>query len=171
MLPSTGFERPSADQLRELLKRVRAEHELPPISESAFGRAMWATGFQFRLAEPDTSIHFYAHVDHCNNFLLQYNHGEVDGGAVLAAIVAHSDIPYRLADRGKGQLLEVGLNPYSGIRCTNRWRDVLAGQPLMTPLPPKAIPRRPANSVPRPKFYQEENGRMVEFDPAPMWSR
>lgn len=171
LLPSTGFERPTGAELRALLKIVRTEHELPPIGEGEFARAFWAVGFQFRLAEPDTSLHFQSHVDHCNNLLSRYNHGETDGAAVLAAIVAHSDIPYRLADRAKGQLLEIGMNPFSGIGCANTWRAVLAGQPPMTPLPPKPIPLRPVNSVPRPRFYQEDgNGRMNEFNPAP-WMR
>jgi hypothetical protein len=172
MLPSTGFERPSADELRELLRRVRAEHELPAISESEFARAFWATGFQFRLAEPDASLHFYTHVGHCNDFLAQYRYGEIDGAAALAAVIAHSDFPYRLADRGKGQLLEIGMNPYSGAKCTNAWRGVLRGEPLREPLPPKGIARRPADSIPKPKFYQEGiDGKMSEFNPAPLWMR
>jgi hypothetical protein len=173
LLPSTGFERPSSEQLRELLRHVLDEHELPPISEGEFARAFWATGFQFRLAEPDASLHFYTHVGHCNDFLSQYRYGEIDGAAVLAAVIAHSDFPYRLADRGKGQLLEIGMNPYSGIKCSNAWRSVLRGEPLRAPLEPRGVTKAPSDSLPRPKFYEADSqGRMIEFDPAKhAWSR
>jgi hypothetical protein len=172
ILPSTGFERPSSEQLRELLRRVLEEHELPAISEAQFSRAFWATGFQFRLEAPDVSLHFHSHVDSANNLLSQYGYGEIDGAAALAAIVAHSDIPYRLANRDQGQLLEVALNPFSGIKCTNRWRAVLAGEPLREPLPPKGIPRHQTEVIPRPKFYEEGiDGKMREYEVAPLLRR
>jgi hypothetical protein len=173
LLPSTGFERPSADERRELLRIVRAEHELPAISESEFARAFWAVGYQYRLAEPDASLNFYTHIGHCNDFLSQYRYGEIDGSAVLAAVISHGDIPWRAANPGKGALLEVGMNPYSGIKCSNAWRRVLQGEPLLEPLGPRGVTRAPSDSLPRPKFYEADSqGRMVEFDPSkPAWAR
>jgi hypothetical protein len=59
----------------------------------------------------------------------------VEGPAVLAAILAHGDIPWRAHNQRAGQPLEVGIDPYSGTRCSNRWRAVLAGEPLLPALP------------------------------------
>jgi hypothetical protein len=173
LLPSTGFERPTADELRELLRRVRSEYEwLPAIPEDRFARSMWATGFMYRTAEPDASVYFNAHVDSCCNLLAQYGHrDDCDGNSVFASIIAHADVTFRLAN-GKGQLLEAGLSRYTGAKCSNAWRGVLAGQPLLEPLPPKGIARRPADSISRPKFYEEgSDGIMREFSPAPLLMR
>lgn len=139
-LPATGYELPSADEMRELLRIVRAAHpELPDDVGKGFARAFCAIGHQFRLAEPSTKQYFNAYVDHCNDFLEQYNLAEVDGHAVFAAIIGHNDIPWRAADWAKGQVLEVALDRYSGLRCSNAWRDVLKGAPLRAPVGPKGF--------------------------------
>lgn len=83
---------------------------------------------------------FFSHVDDVNAALRRRwgMSSSVDARAVLAAIIAHNDVPYRLSDNRLGQPLEVGLNPFSGdARCSNAWRDVLAGRPLKAPLPPR----------------------------------
>ncbi len=173
LAPSTGYKAPTSTELRELLRIVRAAHEwLPVIPENQFARSMWAIGHMFRVAEPDAAAYFSAHVNSANNLLAQFGHADdVDGNSVFAAIVGHADIPFRLAN-GKGQLLEIGLNRYAGAKCTNAWRGLLGGASLLEPLPPKGIPRRPADSIPRPRFYQEgSDGKMSEFNPAPLWMR
>ena len=172
LLPATGFERPSADQLRELLRIVRAEYEwIPTIEDAEFSRAFFAVGLQYKLSEPDKVHHFSWHVDNCCNFLSQIGRADVDGNAVFASVVAHSDFDFRLANPAKGQLLTLAMDPYTGAKCTNSWKAVLAGRPLREPLPPKPIPRRPVESMSRPRFYEEGvDGKVREFNPAP-WMR
>ena len=82
----------------------------------------------------------------------------VDGRAVMAAIIAHNDIPYRLGDRRVGQPLEVGLDPHSGIRCSNAWKDILAGRPLKAPLPPRRMFQEMASPSPMRVYRQERPG-------------
>lgn len=87
----------------------------------------------------------------------------MSGPALLAAIIAHNDIPYRLANLAVGQLLEVGLDRYSGSQCMNAWRDVLAGRPLIAPLPPTTV-RQHVYPVATPRIYrQEPSGEMREL--------
>jgi hypothetical protein len=104
-----------------------------------FGRAFRAIGLMFRKSEPDTSHLFSFFVDAANDTLQQRNGGaSVGAAAVLGAILASADIPWRRAVPGAGQLLEVGLNIHHGRQALPHWRDLLTGErSLPVSLPPR----------------------------------
>ena len=150
-VPRTGFQRPTADELQELARRVDDEHDwLVPCSEDAFARAFTAVGFMFRLPEPSRKLAFSAHVNSANSVLERLGLSGVAGNALLAAMIAHSDVPWRAQAMHLGQPLECGLHPFAGRPCSNAYRRVLAGEPLTPPLPPRPLPGAP--SVPLPRF-------------------
>jgi hypothetical protein len=146
-LPSdAGFEPPTEGQFKALVEIVCAAH--PPtrrfIDENTDAeRMLWlsfaAVGHMFRKPEPDTTKYFSSHVE-AANAVLRRRWGmsiSLDPLAVMAAIIGHNDVAYRLANNKVGQPLEVALDPFFGMRCSNAWRDVLAGRPLKPPLPPR----------------------------------
>jgi hypothetical protein len=140
-LPHTNFEQPTSAELRELARLVWAAHPwLPICGEAEFGRAFYATGFMWRLPEPSPRFFFHSYVDDCCNFLARLGLDEVEGPAVMGAILGHADIKYRLADSSVGQLLEVGLSANGpGAKCRNAWRRVLETGELLPPLPPRGV--------------------------------
>ena len=142
MLPATGYASPSPSEFVELAGIVRRECLwIDPFGDAEFARAFLAVGYSFRLADTDRSAMFYTHIDRCNDFLSSLDLPAVSGPAVLAAIVAHNDIPYRRHDGGKGQLLEVGLSRFGpGRTCSNAWRGLLRGEALKPPLPARVLP-------------------------------
>jgi hypothetical protein len=132
----TGFQRPTAEQLLALSEIVWREHAwLDQCSEAAFERAFLGVGYMYRLDEPSRKLAFYSHVDNCNDVLQRLGLRAVEGAAVLAAILAHGDIPWRAHNPRRGQMLEVALAPFTGRKCNNRWRAVLTGEPLLPSLP------------------------------------
>jgi hypothetical protein len=142
-----GFEAPTEREFKALMRIVQAAHaatrkfvEETDEAERQLWLAFAAVGHLWRRREPDTTRYFGSHVDDVNA-VLRRRWGittSVDARAVLAAIIAHNDVPYRLGDNKVGQPLEAGLNAFCGdARCSNAWRDVLAGRPLKAPLPPR----------------------------------
>jgi hypothetical protein len=83
----------------------------------------------------------------------------VTSSAFLAAALAHGDIPWQSADPTLGALLEIGLDPHTGLKCTNAWRAILAGQAFLPPVPPAELKRR-SDALPPVKIYQESHGQM-----------
>jgi hypothetical protein len=142
-LPSTGFQRPSEDEMGRLMRLVDAGAPWLGLAASTgldeFGRAFRAVGYMYRRAEPDTKHSFSHFLDSANDMLQQRKGGaDVSATALLGAIIGHADIPYRRADRGCGQLLEIGLDRYHGLPCQNHWRGLLAGERNLLPsLPPR----------------------------------
>ena len=57
----------------------------------------------------------------------------IDGSEFFATALAHGDVPWQKADRMAGALAELGLDPHRGRPCSNRWRAILAGEPLLAP--------------------------------------
>ena len=176
-LPATDYRRPDDASMTALLAIVKANPfglDLRGVDEGPFRRAMFAIGHQFRLAEPSTKIYYVTHCDRVNDFLTRFDMAEVDGSAIMAAIVCQSDISYRLNDPAQGQVIEIALDPYSGAKCSNAWAALLQGAPLRAPLPARAAPKISAQPIPRPRIYQESaDGRMVEIaENEPVrWSR
>jgi hypothetical protein len=166
-LPSTGFEQPSDKQLLALLKIVLGAREglrdhaaQTPDFEMEFARAFVAVGYAFRLREPSTARYFHAFVEDANTLLRTYWTAKaVSGTALITAIIAHGDVPWRPANRAVGQLLEVGLDPYSGIRCSNAWREILKGRPLRDPLPPRKVFVEAVTPTPVTVFKQNRPGQ------------
>lgn len=179
-LPSTGFEQPSGEQVLALMRVVYGAQ--PALRESAetvddfemeFGRAFVAVGYAFRLSEPSTSRYFHSFVDDANTLLRTYWTAKpVSGTALLAAVIAHGDVPWRPANRAVGQLLEVGLDPHAGVRCSNAWRQILEGRPLRAPLPPRKLFREAALPSAVRVYRQERPGSPwsdVSGADGPLW--
>ena len=165
-----GFEAPTERQFKQLMSIVCAAH--PPTRKFAdetedADRELWhafaAIGYLWRLDAPDTSRYFQSHVDDVNSVLKsRWMARQVDGRAVMAAIIAHNDIPYRPADRKVGQPLEVALDPHAGFKCSNAWRAVLQGAPIRSPLPPREIFRQSAAPSPIRVFQENRFGQFQQ---------
>jgi hypothetical protein len=181
-LPATGFVCPTDDdELRTLIRMVLGAHEhLREYAEATedfeqqFGRAFVAVGYAFRTVEPVTNRYFQALVDDANELLQRYWRAPaVSGPAFLTACWAHGDIPIRPAKRSLGQLLEIGLDPDSGLRCGNFWRQILAGRPLRAPLAPRRFLQEMNMPSTVSYFQQGWDGRMREVagDVVDLWRR
>jgi hypothetical protein len=158
--PSSAFQMATEDELRKLAERVFDGHEglRKEAAESSnffrdFSAAFRAVGVMRRTDAPDAKRYFDAHIDDVNVVLgeLGERGRRVDGVAVLTAILAHGDIPWRRHDRAIGQPLEVGLNRWIGRACSNHWRDVLRGAQLLVPLPSRYGQLHSSERAPRPK--------------------
>ena len=164
--PSTGYsDRPDAGQLKSLKAIVWSAHPwLDPVGEAEFARAFLAVGFLFRLSEPTSKIYFSSHVDHANNFLTSNDMREIDGASFLGACLAHGDIAWRRHDPAEGQMLEVALDRYSGLKCRPVWRQLLTGEAnLLSPLPARGQRQIVGEIVPRPTVWEERDGKMVQI--------
>jgi len=108
---------------------------------------------------------------------LRFGADEVEGAALLCAILAHGDIAYRLSDERYGQLLTVGLSTTTGKPCRqpNAWHDVLDTGKPMAPLPPRGLVTRVSDRpIPQVKVYQEDRAGVMQLvgDDQPLrWSR
>jgi hypothetical protein len=167
--------------LRSLRKIVLAAHpelrtDAPPnelAAEDEFLRAFWAQGQFFRIALSDQKRSFSAIFEDANLKLSERGFAEVDSRTFLAAALAAADVEVRMQDRGIGQLLEIGLNPFHGRPCDNRrWQATAAGAAdLPGPMPPRAE-RACLREVPQPSFWQRGESGFRQLAPsANMWSR
>jgi hypothetical protein len=140
-----------------------------------FGRAFRAIGLMFRKSEPDTSHAFSFFVDAANDTLQQRNGGaSVSAAAVLGAILASADIPWRRAIPGAGQLLEVGLDIHHGRQAVPHWRGLLTGErSLPVSLPPRGDRAQIAAAQRQVSFHkQQPDGSYLRIaDNEPLWSR
>jgi hypothetical protein len=160
-LPSTGFVEPDTKQLASLRKIVSATHPTWTVPEpDEFRRAFVAQGFFFRLAAPCTTRYYASILDDANEFLTRNLRWQgISGGAFLFAIRAANDVPIRFANRAVGQLQEVGLDPFTGLPCRNKWRGLLAGENLIEPTPPPRLLREQAEPSPVTVFKQNRPGQ------------
>jgi hypothetical protein len=144
----TGFEQPSPAELKRIAEIVFKEHPALKAPDAEFARAFRVVGGYYRRPKPDSGRWFSFWIDMSNERLRQQGEASVSGSALLAAIIGMNDIVWHAMDREIGQSLEVGINPYGGLPCTNAWRLLLQGQPLRPPLPsPSAIPRGPIKVI------------------------
>jgi hypothetical protein len=131
-LPKTGYQPPTPEEARRLFEIVTAAH--PALIgaggalESEFPAAMLAIGMFFRTAQPRTDQYWSYWCERAADILVAVGERPVSGSTLLAAVIAHGDVPFRLPDRARGQLLEVALNAFSGAKCSNAWRRVLSGE-------------------------------------------
>jgi hypothetical protein len=166
MLPDTNFQMPTDQELKTLARIALSAHadlkenadRMPDFAEQ-FRRAFYAVGFQFRLDQPTPKFYFHAHLEAANTFLRQQGNASVDGAPFLAAVFAHNDICWQQADESAGQLLLLGLDPYSGRRCSNAWRDLLRGGNMLAPTPAPRHLRPPEPTSVR--MYQEDAGGVM----------
>ena len=164
---------PDDSELAKLLSIVQASHGwLPGFDLPEFRRSFWAQGKCFRTAAPDKSRYYQAWVDDANALLERFDKRPIEGASFLAACIGAGDVVWQRADPRVGALPELGLNKYVGARCSNAWKRILTGEAqLLEPITP-GIVRAPSDALPRPKFYEADaQGRMVEYDPAPLWRR
>ncbi len=139
-LPRTNFQPPSLEEARRLFEIVTAAH--PDLIgsggalESEFPAAMLAIGMFYRIPQPWAGQYWSYWCERASDILTSVGERPVGGSTLLAAVIAHGDVCYRLPDRARGQLLEVGLNAYSGAKCSNAWRKILSGEAsLLAPTP------------------------------------
>jgi hypothetical protein len=168
---ATGYVRPSREELHELRRKVLANHnELGPIDELEFLRAFWVQGRFFRIPLSEQKRSFSAIFDDANLKLSGF--GEVGSKAFLAACIAASDVEVRLPDRGIGQLLEIGLNPFHGRQCDNRmWQAVAAGAATLPgPMPPRLERARLRDARQPTSFWTKSpNGMRQLGENEPLW--
>jgi hypothetical protein len=167
-LPETGYTRPDAASMVELLAIVQKNEwiDLNDVTVDEFRRAMHWTGHVFRLPPGEVygEMYFPAWVDVCNNFLNSCDLRDINGAAVIAGIIGQGDIDYILESPRHGQKIALGINRYIGRSCSNFWR-LLNRSPLRAPLPPRGIARHQTESIPKPRHFAEIGGRLREFDP------
>ena len=136
-LPGAPSDLPNDVELRQLVNIVLAGYpELAPGSgldeqdefrRSFVGAFTWLC-WQGRAEKPDSSRYLSHWIDTANDHLRRAGRiGDVGGASLLAASVAHADVPFVLADRRRGIVAALGLKvgaagkPYRGA-----WRGVLA---------------------------------------------
>src|ERR1700722_9684436 len=177
-LPATGFQCPSEDEMGRLMRLADAGAPwlgLSAVDLDEFGRAFRAVGLMFRKSEPDTAHAFSYFVDAANDTLQQRNGGaSVGAAAVLGAILASADIPWRRAVPGAGQLLEVGLDIHHGRQALPHWRGLLTGERSLLPsLPPRGDRAQIAAAQRQVTFHkQQPDGSYRRIaDNEPLWSR
>jgi hypothetical protein len=172
-LPSTNFERPNLEELKRLFGIVvrRYPVELADVDLQEFGRAFYAAGHCFRLPAPDPTRSFSWFVDHLSGWLIDtFGCGGISGSALFVAVVAHSDIPYRVGNKS-GEIPELALDPYGvkGAPCErpNRWRLILEGAPLRLPVSPRGD--RVAAAQNQISFRRQSGRELAPHEP--LWTR
>ena len=169
----TGLQMPDEAELAKLMAIVLAAHSwLAGFDLPEFRRAFWAQGKFFRTAAPDKSRYYRAWIDDANVLLERFDKRGVEGASFLSACLAAGDVIWQRSDPSKGAMLEIGLNQYAGARCSNAWRDILRGQPLLEPVKP-GVRRSERDELPRPRHFEADaHGTMRECDPSkPSWAR
>jgi hypothetical protein len=181
----SGVEMPSAGELDRLLAIVTAAYpELKLAREQGrfdtslrdhryeFRAAFYAVGRLGRLAEPDAGRYFSSVVDDANSILRGRHIKEVDGDAVMCAVLAWGDAQHRPADAAFGQMTEVAIAKiHQGTPARPVWRDLLAGKAnLLAPLPPRNT-HASSSSYPEPRVrIRYGDGR--EVDPSKnLWTQ
>jgi hypothetical protein len=178
-LPATGYQPPTAEEAAKLMRIVDAGAPWLALAATTnlaeFRRAFTAIGLMFRKSEPDTTHAFSHFIDAANDMLSQrWSAESVSATAVLGAILASGDICWRRADRGCGQLLEVGLDVHHGRQALPNWRGLLTGERnLLASLPPRGDRAQRAEAQRQVSFYQKTpSGEMRALRPdEPLWSR
>ena len=131
----TGAIQPTADEAQRLMEIVLARHPfLKGVGDEAFTLQDFRLAFLaqsrfFRTKTTASSKYFY----HWHERSAEMLGVEVHGGALLAAIIGAGDVAFQLRDNS-GRLLEVALNEFHGAVCSNRWRQILNGAPLLEPV-------------------------------------
>ncbi len=178
-LPQTGFQRPADKELLALLKIVSAAHprEARETAAPEFARAFHAVGFFFRTAAPRRDRHFVHFVDRASELLRdRWDCAGVTAPALLLAVRAHNDIPWRPQDLQHGQLAEIGLDEFHGLplRSPNAWVGLLKGGNLREPTPPDPRRAREPERMPVKYYRLNPGGQLYEHaaaDDEPLWTR
>jgi hypothetical protein len=137
-LPDTGLQMPVAEEALQLYRIVRAACPwINDHTEQDFAHGVLAVGLMFTRAQPRSDVAFSWHLQNANDLLRKhFDVLPITGPALLAAVLAHR-VPWRRYDPSIGELTELALDPYFGLRCKNEWRSLLAGANLLPPAPPR----------------------------------
>jgi hypothetical protein len=161
----SGVDMPTDVELDKLLAIVTQAHPALALEKkqgrfdvairdhrAEFKRAFFGVGRMGRLSEPSSDRYFHAVVDDVNRVLSARRLGDVEGDAVMCAILAWADVQHRPADASFGQLTEVALARIGqGTPARPAWRDLLAGRAnLLAPLPPRNT-RASSSNYPVPR--------------------
>jgi len=176
--PRIGAEMPAPDELRALRRRVLQEHPwlVDPRDkrpEDAIARefavSFRSIGFFWRTPSPCHSRYVRAFVDMALDYLELAGLPAIDGSEFFIAALAAGDVVWQRPDPSVGALAELGLDPHRGQPASNRWRDILAGAPLLAPTSPRPVPGVLPDSLPRPTVFQAGwDGRLVN-DRGEVW--
>jgi len=72
-------------------------------------------------------------LDAANRLLAErFGLSTISSDAFLGSCIAHGDVPYVFFDAIAGQMTGVGLDPYSGLRCSNATWKPVAPDPAST---------------------------------------
>jgi hypothetical protein len=166
-LPATGYIAPSLAELRALYAIVIEAHPRLKSEEtqSEFARAFWAVGHQFRLDAPNASLDPTYLVEQANILLRRSGAEPVMLSSFFLACRASCDICWRAHDPAKGEILALGLDPFSGRKTSNRWLRLLETKTiLLAPVPPRENSHH-WGSTPSPQVTISQldmvSGRMV----------
>ena len=175
----SAVDMPTDDELDKLYKIVTAAHpdlnlarEQGRFDISArnhmaeFKAAFFGVGRLGRLSEPDSSRYFHAIVGNVNDILQGRRLAEVDGDAVMCAVLAWGDVVHRPADAALGQMVGVGLARIGqGTPARPMWRTILGGEANLLPSLQPRNARASSSLYPEPRVrIRYGNGR--EVDPA-----
>lgn len=167
-LPTTNAAMPNANELRRLREFVLAEHRWlrddndrrsQSTIEREFQRSFWAVQHFWRTPAPNAKRYISGFVDNANAMLGLANLPSIDGSEFVISCLAVGDVHWQKPDRSVGALLEVGLDQFRGAPCSNRWRSILGGSPLLKPTPP---PKREQFAGPQPKIWRVDQSGLYE---------
>ena len=172
--PQTGYLRPHDEALREVLRIVKANPfglDLSAVEEGPFSRAMLFVGLCFRLDQPSTKYYLSGWVDFANDFLdRQGMAADIAANSLIAAVIAASDVPYRLPDARYGQVAEIGLDRFVGKANTNGWR-LLSTRPLRAPLPPRIVANAFGPPQPGARVFDASGADIADDGGHGLWRR
>ena len=155
LTPPSNFVRPTEKELRRLADIVVGKYpklgarkslrgllgdEFDADFRDGFAWAFERLGFIGRTQEPDKK-HYVEHwLNETKDWLAMYrpNHCGNIGAGFLAAVLAHGDISYILADVSRGVVWSVGLTNFGGKLAGDAWKRVLAGE-LLAPTQPALV--------------------------------
>jgi hypothetical protein len=142
------FSLPDDADMRKLCdvanRRLPALGVRPGADEEEFFRSFCAAfrylGNVGRAAEINKKLGHSWWAGACGRWLV--DHGirvSVNGPAFIAAVVAHGDIGYVVADPAVGAVWEFALESYGGRPASDAWRKVLRGE-FLKPRQPSGLP-------------------------------
>jgi hypothetical protein len=153
--PQTGAVMPSDSELERLLAIVAKHHSWLGAGRDAFDledfrTGFWATTLFFRTPAPRQDRRFSSYIEHIEDVF----DTRVGGPSFLAAIIATGEVPWQRQDLSAGRLLEIGVDPYSGMTSRNAWRRVVTGEASLLAPVARAVPGQAPENVPRFRAYR-----------------
>jgi hypothetical protein len=161
----SNFVQPTPNELHRLYEIVLAKYpQLGPYKSAVHHLTSVSSGEHFdgflaaferlahvgRTERPDTRYYVDHFADEAKNWLARHRpgfRGNV-GAGFLSAVVAHSDIPFIVANPREGVIWSVGITTFGGKKATDAWRRVLTGVILSQSQPARRMaPPSPARVI------------------------